>query len=56
MLTIEQITSRSVGYRCHTFEYAATETGFTLTCPQGLGAQGRTVDYRFEVTVRKGEK
>ena len=38
------------------FEYAATEAGFTLTCPPGLGAQGRTVDYRFEVTVRKGEK
>lgn len=38
------------------FEYAATETGFTLTCPPGLGAIGRTVDYRFEVTVRQAEK
>ena len=38
------------------FEYAATEAGFTLTCPPGLGAIGRTVDYRYEVTVRTGEK
>lgn len=39
------------------FVYAVTDDGFRLTCPQGvLGAVAATVDYRFEVTVRKAEK
>ncbi len=37
------------------FEYAATETGFTLTCPPGPPS-ARAMDYRFEVTVRTGGK
>lgn len=39
------------------FVFEVTEAGFSLSCPQGvLGAIGRTVDYRFDVTVRKAEK
>lgn len=39
------------------FEYAATATGFTLTCPPGPGALvTRTMDYRYEVTVREAGK
>ena len=39
------------------FEYTATETGFVLTCPPGPGALAtKTMDYRFEVTVRNAGK
>ena len=39
------------------FEYTATGTGFVLTCPPGPGALAtKTMDYRFEVTVRNAGK
>jgi len=39
------------------FEYAATATGFTLTCPPGEGALStKTMNYHYELTLRQAGK